>query len=357
MINVTKTELPALEDYNKKLQEIWESGWITNNGNQLVSLEEKLKDYLGVKHIFLVSNGTIALQLAIRVLDLKNKEVITTPFSYVATLNALLWEGAIPVLADIDPITGNLDPKRVKEKISTKTKAILPVHVYGQPADISGFSELSAEYDLPVVYDAAQAFGSTYQSKPLAQFGTLSCYSFHATKIFHTIEGGAIATNDSSLASKLNHLRHFGHKGDDYYGIGINAKMSEMHAAMGHLILPMVDSSIEKKKKIWMLYDQALERTHLNSSLSENFDLCQINYSYFPYLFSSEKELKHKMDLLEKQNIIARRYFFPSFTALPHFKSVPMAIADDLAKRVVCLPLGDDMTPELVDQICKILKQ
>jgi len=257
MITVTKPFLPDQEQYLNYIKGIWERGWLTNNGPLVQELEEKLKDYLGVKHVIYVNNGTIALQIALKALEQKG-EIITTPFSYVATTNSILWEGCTPVFADVKESDFNIDPEKIESLINAKTTGILATHVYGNPCDVDAIEKIARKHNLKVIYDGAHAFGTLYNGKQLLSYGDLVTCSFHATKIFHTIEGGAILTNDDELARKMVLYRQFGHIGDDYFSIGINGKSSEMHAAMGLCLLPLMDRFMEKRKSIADLYDACL---------------------------------------------------------------------------------------------------
>ena len=289
MINVTKSYMPPLAEYLEYLQRIWASNQLTNNGPLVQELEAKLKEFLGVRHIFFVSNGTIAIQIAIRALALQG-EIITTPFSYVATTSSIIWEGCQPVFVDIDPETLNIDPDRIEAAITPRTTAILPVHVYGHPCDVESIHEIAERHRLKVIYDAAHAFGGKYKDQPLANFGDIATLSFHATKLFHTVEGGAIVTNDDDAARRIAYLRNFGHQGpESFQGLGINGKNSELHAAMGLCILPKVPDIIARRRLLCELYDQLLQ----GSGLKRPRQLAgtHYNYAYYPVLFPSERAL------------------------------------------------------------------
>ena len=233
MIPVTKSFLPPIEDYIEYLKQIWDSNQLTNNGPLVKELEQKLKEYFDVKHLFFVSNGTIAEQIAIKAADLKG-DIITTPFSYVATTSSIVWEGCQPVFVDIDPQTLCMNPDLIEDAITEKTTGIIPTHVYGIPCDVEKIQEIAEKHSLKVIYDAAHTFGGKYKGKSIASYGDISFLSFHATKVFHTVEGGAIITNDDELAHKISYMRNFGHNGpEDFWGVGINGNNSEFHAAMG----------------------------------------------------------------------------------------------------------------------------
>ncbi|MES1222413.1 MAG: aminotransferase class I/II-fold pyridoxal phosphate-dependent enzyme, partial [Bacteroidota bacterium] len=253
MINVTKTWLPDFNEYTSILKRAWDKGWITNNGDLVRELEESLKQYLGVKHLLFTSNGTIALQLALKALNI-TKEVITTPFSYVATTDAILWEGCTPIFVDINNDDFCINADLIEAAITENTQAILATHVYGLPCNIEQIESLAVKHNLKVIYDGAHAFGCNYKDKSLLNYGDISTCSFHATKLFHTGEGGCIICNDDELNSKLFLMRNFGHKLDEYFCVGINAKNSEMHAALGISVLPHVRKIIKKNKKIFLRY-------------------------------------------------------------------------------------------------------
>lgn len=358
MINVTKSFLPPIGDYSNLLTGIWERGHLTNHGPLVNELEEKLKNYLGVKHLFYTSNGTIALQIAIKALQIEG-EVITTPFSYVASTSSIVWENATPVFVDIEPKSLTIDPNKIEALISDKTTAILATHVFGIPCDVEKIKQIAQEYNLKVIYDAAHAFAVKYKGTQLMNYGDVSTISFHATKIFHTIEGGAVATNDDGLAHRISYMRNFGHKGqEDFWGLGINGKNSEFHAAMGLCIWPYLDSILEKRQHLSNLYSKQL--TNLNGLLEypvvpPNTDY---NYSYFPVLFSSEKKLLSVKDALNALNIYPRRYFYPSLHSLPYLQNYiqSLPIVESATKRILCLPLFHDLSEEDVKRICKTVE-
>ena len=254
-VYVTKPFLPPLEEYIGYLNQIWKNEWVTNNGPLVRELEGKLKEYLGVKHLFFLSNGTIGLQIAIKVLELTG-EIITTPFSYVATVNSILWENCKPVFVDIDSRNFCLDANKVERAVTEETQAILPTHVYGIPCDVEKINAIAGKHNLKVIYDAAHTFGTIFKNKHLSVFGDISILSFHATKLFHTIEGGAIITNDDDLAEKIRLSRSFGHDRAEYFHIGINGKNSEFHAAVGLCLLPRVEDFIKKRKELSHRYQE-----------------------------------------------------------------------------------------------------
>lgn len=354
MIPVTKSYLPPLEDYVEYLKKIWDSNQLTNNGPLVQELEQKLKAYLGVKHLFFVSNGTIALQIAIKAAALQG-EIITTPFSYVATTSSIVWEGCQPVFVDIDPQTLCIDPNLIEAAITPRTTGILATHVYGIPCDVQKIEEIAKRHNLKVIYDAAHSFGVKYLGRALASYGDIATLSFHATKLFHTVEGGAIITEDDELAHKISYMRNFGHKGqEDFWGLGINGKNSEFHAAMGLCNLQHLDEIIAARKQISEWYDAFL----LGSSLDRPIlpESSQYNYAYYPVLFPSENDLIEKRKLLNDQEIYPRRYFFPSLDELPYLGSSKTVISSDCSTRVICLPLFDKLSFDDVKRIICIIK-
>jgi dTDP-4-amino-4,6-dideoxygalactose transaminase len=259
MIPVTKPFLPPLEEYSKLVEDIWQRQWLTNNGPLVNELELKLKDYLNIDHLLFVSNGTIALQLAIKALGLSG-EIITTPFSYVATTSSIVWEGCKPIFVDIDEKSLNIDPKKIEQAITQETTAILATHVYGNPCDIDAIDAIAEKHDLKVIYDAAHCFGTTYKNKSIFLYGDISTTSFHATKLFHTTEGGAVFTKDPELLKIMSYMRNFGHDGPEkFQGLGINAKNSEFHAAMGLVNLKHIPAILDKRKELSLYYNKKLE--------------------------------------------------------------------------------------------------
>lgn len=352
MINVTKSYLPPIEEYNAYIERIWSKGWLTNNGPLLLELEAELKKYLGVKHLFFCTNGTIVLQLAIKALRLTG-EVITTPFSYVATTTALLWENCTPVFADIDPVTLCVPAANIEALITAQTQAILLTHVYGIPCDVEGIEAIARKHNLKVIYDCAHGFGTVYKGRQLASYGDVSTLSFHATKLFHTIEGGAIITDDDEVASLIQNYRSFGHRKDEYFMMGINAKNSEFHAAMGLCVLPKVPSFIAARKAITELYDAELKGSAVQRPGVPPDT--QYNYSYYPVLLSSEEKLMQVRDALEAEQIIPRRYFYPSLNRLPYLHGRTCSVSEDYAVRVLCLPLYNDLAHDDVKRIASIV--
>ena len=326
MINVTKTYLPPFEEYTAILKRAWDKVWITNNGELVQELEAKLKTYLGVENLLFTNNGTLPLQMALKALNI-TKEVITTPFSYVATTNAILWEGCQPVFVDIDPETFCIDASKIEAAITTNTQAILATHVYGIACDVETIEAIAKKHQLKVIYDAAHAFGCIYKGKSLLSYGDISTCSFHATKLFHTVEGGCIIANDKVIDRQLMLYRQFGHDYDDYFSIGINGKNSEFHAAMGLCVLPQIENIIAKRKNITEEYDAALsaiiQRPVMNKDLV-------YNYAYYPIILNSENQLLQVIENLKHTNISGRRYFYPSLNELPYLKKQPCPVSEDI---------------------------
>ena len=349
-IYVTKSYLPPLDEYVRYLQQIWETNQLTNNGALVRELEEKLKVFLGVKHIFFVSNGTIALQIAIKALNLKD-EIITTPFSYVATTSSIVWEGCQPVFVDIDPIMLSINPDLIEKAITPHTTGILATHVYGYPCDVEGIQAIADRHGLKVIYDAAHAFGVHYKGQSLLNQGDIATLSFHATKLFHTVEGGALVTNDDEVAKRIAYMRNFGHKNlVEIWGLGINGKNSEFHAAMGLCLLPKIPQIVADRKSICEEYDRLLQDSDLERPKFRT-GTCY-NYSYYPVLFPLEKYLLESIANLNAKSIYPRRYFYPSLNKLNYVKDQPMPFAEDCASRVLCLPLYHDLEPVQVQDIC-----
>jgi len=347
-ILVTRPYLPPLQEYGLYLKEIWRTGWLTNNGILVQKLERALGKFLGVKHVVLVANGTLALQLALQGLGIK-KQVITTPFSFVATTNAILWQGCKPVFADINESDFCLNPQAVKRHITPSTQAILPVHVYGYPCDVAAISKIAKKHKLKVIYDGAHAFGATLNGRSLLSFGDVSIVSLHATKLFHTAEGGALVTNNSKLAKILASLRDFGYEGQKPVRPGINAKMSEFHAALGLCNLKAVNALINQRRKIVAFYDQALRtlplvRPKFKRSL-------QYNNAYYPIVFPDSQTMQRAKAVLEKQYIFGRRYFYPSLNTLSYCKAKRCPVSESVASRVLCLPLYHSLEPHQVRRI------
>lgn len=354
MINVTKSSLPDLDEYIEYLKGIWMRYQLTNSGPLVLELEERLKKYLSAPYLHYVSNGTIALQIALKALNISG-EVITTPFSYVATTASIVWEGCTPVFVDIDKNTLTIDPELIAAAITERTQAIMATHVYGNPCDVVEIAKIAEKYQLKVIYDAAHSFGVKYREIPLTNYGDISTISHHATKLFHTVEGGSIVCQDELLAHKIAYLRNFGHNGSEaFYGVGINGKNSEFHAAMGLCLLPNVARNIHKRRLLSECYDNyLLQDEHFKRpTIREETDY---NYSYYPLLFESETTLLNAVKILNQRNIFPRRYFYPALTTLNYVNASDCPITEEMARRVLCLPLYEDLSEEMVVQIAQII--
>lgn len=354
MINVTKTFLPPLEEYVEYLEKVWASGQVANNGELVRELELSLKEFLGVKHLFFTANGTLALQIALRALDVKGK-VITTPFSYVATSGAILWEHCEPVFVDINTRDYCIDPDKIEAAVTPETTAILAVHVYGYACDVDTIEAIARKYNLKVLYDAAHAFGSRLNGRAVAGYGDAAALSFHATKLFHTVEGGAVVTDDDELARKIRLYRSFGHIKEDYFSIGINAKNSELHAAMGLCILPKVPEFISMRREVSAGYDKLLQGLTVTRPL-DGMPGLERNYGYYPVLFPSESSLLIAKAALEAKNIWPRRYFYPPLSRLPYRQGESCPIAEDISARVLCLPFWHQILEEVQADIVDIIR-
>ncbi|MCW3995879.1 MAG: DegT/DnrJ/EryC1/StrS family aminotransferase [Candidatus Bathyarchaeota archaeon] len=356
MINVTKSDLPNLELYIEYLKKIWSNNWLTNDGELVQLLEKKLEEYLGVQNVVLTSNGTLALQLTLRAMEIKG-EVITTPFTFAATTNALVWEGLTPVFADINPETYNIDPKAVEEKIADKTTAILAVHVYGNPCYIEELQTIARRYNLRLIYDAAHAFGVEYAVKPIASFGDASILSFHATKVFNTIEGGAIVARDSAIVDKLKLMRNHGIRSETEVVLpGINAKMNEFQAAMGLCNLESVNKSIASRKA---LYEHYVERLSGSPVTFQKIVASKYNYSYMPVLFETRTQRDAAYSQLIANGIKPRKYFFPLTVDFNYFKKTGEDLtkkyglinARQIADRILCLPIYPSLDISTIGKI------
>ncbi|REG91510.1 DegT/DnrJ/EryC1/StrS family aminotransferase [Algoriphagus antarcticus] len=352
MIPVTKPYLPNPDLYKKYIDDIWERNWLTNNGPLVNELELKLKEYLDLDHLLFVSNGTIALQLAIKALGLTG-EIITTPFSYVATTSSIVWEGCTPVFVDILSEKLTIDPKKIEAAITSDTTAILATHVYGIPCEVEAIQKIANKHGLKVIYDGAHAFGIRVKGKSIFEYGDISTCSFHATKIFHSIEGGAVITKNPELLRKMALLRNFGHDGfDKYTGVGINAKNSEFHAAMGLCVLPEFNIILQKRKSQYEQYKTLL--IHLKVDYPSLGTVESYNFSYFPIIFQSSEVLLSSMKALEENGIGSRRYFYPGLNQLD-YTSGACPISDDICLRVLCLPLYHKLGEEEQRMIARIL--
>ena len=356
MIPVTKPFLPPMEEYQELLKGIWDRNWLTNNGPLVNELELRLKQYLNLDHLLFLSNGTIAIQIAIKALELKG-EVITTPFSYIATTSSVVWEGCQPVFADIDKETFNISPESIEKHITDKTSAILATHVYGNPCDVEAIDTIAKKYNLKVIYDAAHAFGVKFRGKSIFEYGDISTTSFHATKLFHTVEGGAVITRSPELLKKMAFLMNFGHDGPEkFVEVGINGKNSELHAAMGLCNLSHVEKILKKRKEDYLYYQYSLQPLEFISQKIHKET--EYNYSYFPVVFNSEADVVKVMHELGNNKIFARRYFYPTLDVADYLEtSSETSVAKDIASKVLCLPLYYTISKVEIDMICRIIKR
>jgi len=363
IITVTSPLLPSLEDFIPYLQDIWNRKWLTNNGNYHRELEKALCDYLGVKHISLFTNGTLPLITALQALQITG-EVITTPYSFVATTHSLWWNGIKPVFVDIEPETCNIDPAKIEAAITPKTTAIMPVHVYGYPCDMKSIQEIADKYGLKVIYDAAHAFGVKTNGETLLESGDMSTLSFHATKIYNTFEGGALVCRNAEMKQRIDHLKNFGFASETtVVAPGINAKMDEMRAAYGLLTLEKVDEGIEKRQNIALMYRKALKDI-LGIRVMEDLPGVRHNYAYFPVFIDPEQygmtrdELYFKM---QKKNIFGRRYFYPLISTFSTYRGLESAnpenlpVATKIADSVICLPMYADLNERDVERIINLI--
>jgi len=354
MINVTKTYLPNKDKYKKYIDEIYANGWVTNNGPMLKLLEKRLAEYLGVKNIVLVSNGTVALEIAYRTLGIKG-DVITTPFSFVATTSSLITNGLNPIFADIDSQTLNMDPRNIEKLITKNTSAIVPVHVFSNACEVEKIGDIAKKNNLKLVYDASHAFGVRYKGDSILKYGDISTLSFHATKTFHSIEGGALIINDDSLVEKARYLINFGIKNaEEIPELGTNAKMNEFEAAMGLCVLDDMQDLHEKRRIVYEFYKKELEG--VVKFQEQNKDSTQ-NYSYFPIILESEEQLKKIEKALNLKEIYPRRYFYPSLDTLDYIDPAQFCeISRDIANRILCLPMYAEIDSADQKKIIEILK-
>jgi len=354
MIPVTKPFLPPQEEFNHYLAGIWKRNWITNMGPLANDLEIKLKKYLSVNHLLFVSSGTMALQMAIKALGLKG-EIITTPFSFVATTSSIVWEGCDPVFVDIDSKSLNINATKIEAAITKKTVAILATHVFGNPCDVVAIQEIADKYGLRVIYDGAHAFGVQIGGRSIFSYGDISVCSLHATKLYHSIEGGLLITKDPILLKKLAYMRNFGFDGPEAFSeLGINGKNSEFHAAMGLVNLKYMSQIHEKRERLTKHYDRMLGK--IRAFVPEWYRGATRNYAYYAVIFESEGLAIRCLEALKRKEIFARRYFYPSLAkALPYLTPSHMPVTEDVAKRVLCLPLYFDLSFEELDMISRII--
>lgn len=354
MINVTQPFLPKREEYDKIIEGVWDRNWLTNNGPVVRELEEAIASYLDIERCMYLTNGTIALQIAIKALDLKGT-IITTPFSYVATTASIVWENCKVKFADINIETFNMDPDKLEAAIDEDTVAIMATHVFGNACDIAAIEEIAKKHNIAVIYDAAHCFGVKYKGQSIYSYGDVSTASFHATKLFHTIEGGAIFASDPVVWDRCHYMRNFGHNGPyDFHGLGVNGKNSEFHAAMGLANINYVDKIIKDRKRAYDRYVELLSGTMLKfQKIEEN---CDYNYSYMPVLFPNENRLAVTVEMLSENRISGRRYFYPALDTLPYVsKDDVLPVAKTISTSILCLPLYYGITDEDIQSVCSVV--
>ena len=364
-VYVTRPTMPGLTEYTEYLRGIWERRWLTNDGVLHQELERRLCEYLGVEHLSLFCNGTIALLVALHALRINSGEVITTPFTFPATAHALYWNGLRPVFCDIDEATFNIDPNHIERLIGSDTKAILAVHVYGTPCDVDAIQAIADRHGLHLIYDAAHAFGVKYHDRSIMQYGDMSMLSFHATKLFSTIEGGALVSRTAAQRSRINFLKNFGIAGEEeVIGPGINGKMDEFQAAFGLLHLRMVDDEIAVRKGISSIYRARLAKVP-GLTLLQNSALTQPNYAYVPIRVNPGPYGLNRDELfqvLRSCNIISRKYFYPLVSRAPCYAALPSAdparlpVAERAASQVLCLPIYGTLPSQTVHRICDVIE-
>jgi dTDP-4-amino-4,6-dideoxygalactose transaminase len=354
MIPVTKSFLPPIEEYMAQVQRAYNNQWLTNRGELVKELEENLKSYLSTDNILITNNGTVPLQIAIKLLG-NGGEIITTPFSYVATTAAIVWEGCTPVFVDIHPEYLTIDETKIEAAITKKTTCILATHVFGNPCNVDAIDAIAKKHNLKVIYDAAHSFGVKYNDKSIFEYGDISTCSFHATKLFHTGEGGAIFCKDAALRHKIFYSHNFGHDGPlSFHGLGINGKISELQAAMGLAVWPYVFDIIDKRKNVVHVYNTCLNFTNIQQiKLRENTSW---NYSYYPVVFNTEAALHKVQDELNKAGIEPRRYFYPSLNELSYLNKMNTCdVSEQVAGRILCLPIYHALSEKEVQLIANIV--
>lgn len=354
MIPVTRPYLPDKDKYKSYIDQIYQRNWLTNNGPLVNELELELKNREQLKHLLFVSNGTIALQLAIKALELSG-EIITTPFSFIATTSSIVWEGCMPVFVDIEEQTLNIDPTKIEAAITEKTSAILATHVYGNPCEIEAIQDIADRHNLKVIYDAAHCFGVQYKGSSIFEYGDISTCSFHATKLFHTVEGGMVVTKDPALLKKMAYMRNFGFAGPEAFAeLGINGKNSEFHAAMGLCVLPDIDKIIQKRIELCQYYNSKLTKAKVRRPAWHP----EATYTgaYYPVVFDDPTLMHLCIKALEAAKIYPRRYFFPALSAsVSYLPKKPLRVTDKICKRIICLPLYHELGKEEIDMISRIL--
>lgn len=365
-ILVTSPLLPDLQEFNSYLEQIWDSRWLTNNGSIHQQLEHALAEYLGVEYISLFTNGTLPLITALQALGLTKGKVITTPYSFVATTHSIWWNGLKPVFVDVEPSTGNLDPTKIEAAITENTVAIMPVHVYGQPCDNEQIDAIAKKYNLKVIYDAAHAFGVRKEGQSILNWGDISTLSFHATKVYGTIEGGALVCHSAEMKYQIDNLKNFGFRGETtIVAPGINGKMDEVRAAFGLLNLKQVDAAIDARHNVANRYREAINQISGLTCLPE-LPHIRYNYGYFPIFVDEAKYGMSRDALYEKlkaNNIFGRRYFYPLISTLNPYKEYPSAkpsnlpVATKMADQVLCLPMHHELRGDDIEKIVSCLQK
>lgn len=362
-ITVTSPLLPDLEEFHALLTEIWDSKWVTNNGSFHKQLEKELAEYLKVPYISLFTNGTLPLLTALQALRITG-EVITTPYSFVATTHSIWWNGCKPVFVDVDPATGNMDPDKIEAAITNKTTAIMPVHVYGKPCDTKRIKEIADKYGLKVIYDAAHAFGVEVNGESVLTAGDMSTLSFHATKVYNTLEGGALVMHDAETKKRVDYLKNFGFAGEtEVVAPGINSKVDEVRAAYGILNLRQVDAAIEARHQVAVKYREALRLVE-GITFMDDMPGVKHNYSYFPIFIDAEKYGMTRDELYEKMrshNVLGRRYFYPLISTFSTYRGLESAApknlpnAHKMADSVICLPMHHELSAEDVNRVLELI--
>lgn len=362
-ITVTSPLLPDLEEFHALLKEIWDSKWVTNNGSFHKQLEKELAEYLKVPYISLFTNGTLPLLTALQALRITG-EVITTPYSFVATTHSIWWNGCKPVFVDVDPATGNIDPDKIEAAITNKTTAIMPVHVYGKPCDTKRIKEIADKYGLKVIYDAAHAFGVEVNGESVLTAGDMSTLSFHATKVYNTLEGGALVMHDAETKKRVDYLKNFGFAGEiEVVAPGINSKVDEVRAAYGILNLRQVDAAIEARHQVAVKYREALRPVE-GITFMDDMPGVKYNYSYFPIFIDAEKYGMTRDELYEKMrghNVLGRRYFYPLISTFSTYRGLESAApknlpnAHKMADSVICLPMHHELSAEDIHRVLETI--
>jgi dTDP-4-amino-4,6-dideoxygalactose transaminase len=354
MIPVTKSFLPPINEYMLQVQRAFDNEWLTNRGELVLELEEKLKSYLGVSNILITNNGTIPLQIALKLLG-GGGEIITTPFSYVATTAAIVWENCTPIFVDIHPEYLTIDETLIEAAITSKTTCILATHVFGNPCNIEEIDRIAKKHDLKVIYDAAHCFGVKYKGKSIFEYGDVSTCSFHATKLFHTGEGGAIFCQDESLRHKIYYSHNFGHNGpNEFFGLGINGKISELQAAMGLAVFPYIEDILCARKNIVTNYSDSLPESIQYLKIREGTEW---NHSYFPIIFESEEVLLLAQNKLNNNRIYPRRYFHPALNKIRYINGNGAPVAGIISNQILCLPMFHNIQENSIVWICEIINE